>query len=99
MFLSIIMSIAMQAQIGGPVSDIDRAAELRKLEDLRDDSKFRLSEQRAAEYKSKVLYNAHYDFVQKFNKYLAKYLQGANPIREKKEALEALEKLKKTDGF
>lgn len=73
--------------------------EMRRIEELRDESKFRLARQKEAEYKSKVLYNAHYNFVVKFNAYLSKYLQGLNPTKEKKAAMKAFEELRKTEGF
>lgn len=72
---------------------------MRRIEELRDESKFRLAQKREADYKSKVLYNAHYNFVVKFNAYLEKYLKGLNPTKEQKAAVKAFEELKKTEGF
>ena len=99
MLSSLALLIALQTQGGGSQADIDRAAEMRRIEELMDESKFQIAAKRNAEYKSKALYNAHYEFVQRFNQYLAKYLIGANPLKEKKAAIKAFEELKKADGF
>lgn len=72
----------------------NRLAELRRMSEMADQSKIRVSQQRDIKYRKAVLHQDHEEFVKKFNAYLVKYHEGAVATREIRECVRAWEKLR-----
>jgi hypothetical protein len=58
-----------------------------------------LAKKRDLEYRNRLLAEAHREFIVKFNLYLEKLRQGANPVKERREAIKAWHRLESNEDF
>lgn len=96
--LALLLALQIQGQTPAEI-ERQRIRELAHLEEALDQSKFRMAQERDRKYRKYLTDLAHKEFIEKFNRYLQKYTQGINPVKERKEVIKAWRKLERTEGF